>query len=213
MMDDGIFEEVGIHRPFEIELPDGKRTRALPDADTLLWLPVTESTATVAELRAKYPTLEDWLAREPDSQSLRHGVTLVHDGDPIEVVARPVGMRFVPDTGGPREAPETEPDVLRIDAIGVGPHAARDLRRLTTGEHRGISALGLALIVAGAALVALTAAAGRASFLWILTGLRHGLVVSGAFTWWLRLRAPRSSTDLEVLALVSTSAPCLTWFL
>jgi hypothetical protein len=211
--DDGIFEQVAVHRPFDIELPDGRRARALPDADTMLWLPVVHRHATVAELRARYPTLLDWLTREPDTQKLMHAVTLVHDGDPIEVVARPIGLRFVPNTGGPREAPETEPDALRIDAIGVGPRAARDLRRLTTGEHRGISALGLALIVAGAALVALTAPAGRASFLWVLTGLGHGMVISGAFTWWLGLRAPRSSTGLEVLAAVSISAPCVTWFL
>lgn len=211
--DDGIFEEIAVHRPFEIELPDGRRARALPDADTVLWLPVIQNVATVAELRARYPTLRDWLSREPDTQKLMHAVTLVHDGDPIEVVARPTGLRFVPDTGGPREAPETEPDALRIDAIGVGRHAARDLRRLTTGEHRGISALGLGLLFAGAALVALTAPAGRASFPWTLTGLGHGLVISGAFTWWLGLRAPRSSTGLEVLAVVSISAPCLTWFL
>lgn len=211
--DDGIWEGVTVHRPFEIELPDGRRLRALPDADTVLWLPVIQATSTVAELRARYPTLRDWLTREPDTQRLMHAVSLVHDGDPIEVVARPIGVRFVPDTGGPREAPETEPDALRIDAIGVGRRAARDLRRLTTGEHRGISALGLGLITLGAALVALTAPAGRASFLWIPTGLGLGMVVSGAFTWWLGLRAPRSSTGLEVLVLVSISAPCLTWFL
>ena len=211
--DDGIFEAIEVHRPFEIELPDGRRARALPDAETVLWLPVAQRVATVAELRARYPTLRDWLTREPGTQKLMHAVTLVHDGDPIEVVARPIGLRFVADTGGPREAPRTEPDALRIDAIGVGRRAARDLRRLTTGEHRGISALGLALMVAGAALVALTAPAGRVSFLWILTGLGHGLVISGAFTWWLGLRAPRSSTGLEVLTLASTAAPFITWFL
>src|SRR5688572_16888981 len=166
--DDGIFEKIAVHRPFQIELADGRRVRALPDADTVLWLPVAEDVSTVAELRVRYPTLRDWLSQEPDSQNLMHAVTLVHDGDPIEVVARPIGFRFIPDTGGPREAPETEPDALQIDAIGVGPDAARDLRRLITGEHRGISALGLCLIAAGAALVALTAPAGRASFLWVL---------------------------------------------
>ena len=211
--DDGIFERIEVHRAFEIELPDGRRVRALPDADTVLWLPLTNRVSTVAELRARYPTLRGWLTQEPETLRLMHGVTLVHDGDPIEVVARPVGVRFVPDTGGPREAPRTEPDGLRIDAIGVGRHAARDLRRVVTGEHRGMSALGLGLMVAGAALVALTAPAGRASFLWVPTGLGLGIVISGAFTWWLGLRAPRSSTGLEVLALVSIFAPFLSWLL
>ena len=206
------FAELHEQRPFEVELSDGRRLRVEADHDTALWLPSATRTATVGALRASCPEAAQPLASEADSVTCSYRWALLRDGDPVAVVAVPLGTRLVLGTGGPRTAPqqEADPTTLRADAIAAGRHAASVLERITSGEDRRVSALGLALIAGGCGLVA-WALTSRESVAMVGGGVGLGIVVAGAATWWMGLGVPRSRVGLEILTAVACCAPCVTW--